>query len=85
MVTLRNNLGIFGEDGGSNVEDKSEGGSRDREEIENQPKKEPEKNQPSSSVVNQSQPQFKMEEKVDIKSSHDKFDILKLNHWLQQL
>ena len=41
MEALRNNIGIFGEDGGSNAEDKSEGGSRDREETENQPKKEP--------------------------------------------
>ena len=61
MEALRNKLGIFGEEGGSNAKDKSEGGSRDREDTENQIKKEPRKYQPSSSVMNQSM--FKMEKK----------------------
>ena len=54
MEALNNKMGIFGEDGGSNAEDKSKGGSRDPEDTENQPKKEPRKDQPSSSVMNQS-------------------------------
>lgn len=62
MAYLRNKLEIFGEDGGSNVEEKSEGGSGDQDDTENQPKKELRKYQPSSSVVNQFL--FKMEEKV---------------------
>ena len=35
MVALSNKLGIFGEDGGSNAEDKSEGGSGDQEDADN--------------------------------------------------
>jgi len=54
MVALSNNLGIFGEEGGSNVEEKSEGGSGDREDADNQRKKEHGKDQPSSSFMNQS-------------------------------
>jgi hypothetical protein len=83
MVALRNKLGDIWRRWGFNAEDKSEGGSGDREDTENQSKKEPEKDQPSSSVVNQSL--FKMEEKVDIKPYHGEIDALKLNHWLQQL
>ena len=60
MVALRNKLGTFAECVGSNVEYKSKGESRDREEIENQLKKEPRKDQPSSSTMNQSQSLFKM-------------------------
>ena len=53
-VNLLNKLRIFGEDGGLNAKEKLDGGSRDREDTENQPKKEPKKYQLSSSVVNQS-------------------------------
>lgn len=35
MEALRNNLGIFVEYGDLNVEEKSEGGSRNREDMEN--------------------------------------------------
>ena len=52
MVALRNKFGIFKDDGGSNAEDKSEAGSGDREDTENQSKKESRKDQPGSSVVN---------------------------------
>lgn len=47
--------------------------------MENQLKKEPRKGQWSSSVMNQSQPLFKMEEKVDIKSYNGGTDSLKLS------
>ena len=53
------------------------------EDANNQPKKEPGKDQPSLSVVNQSL--FKVEEKVDIKPYHGEIDSLKLNHWLEKL
>lgn len=53
--------------------------------MKNQPKKEPRKDQPSLSVVNQSQPLFKIESKLDIKLYQNKIDNLKLYHWLQQL
>jgi len=39
MVALSNKLGIFEEYGGFNPKDKSEGGSVDREDMENQLKK----------------------------------------------
>ena len=78
MQALSNNAGLFGEYWGSNVKDKSKGGSRDREETNNRSKKEFGKDQPSSSVVNQSL--MKMEEKVDIKPYHSEIDALKLNH-----
>lgn len=83
MTALSNKLGIFEEDGASNVEDKSEGGLGNREDTENQPKKESRKDQPSSSVMNQSL--FKMEAKIDIKLYQDEIDALKWNHWLQQV
>jgi len=51
MTSLRNKIWIFREYGGSNAEDKSEGGSGDQEEIENQLKKGLEKNQPSCTIV----------------------------------
>ena len=41
MTTLSNKLRIFGEDGDSNVEEKSEGGLGYQEDTENQSKKEP--------------------------------------------
>jgi len=47
-------LGILGEEGGSNAEENSEGGLGDWEDADNQPKKEPKKDQPSSSVMNKS-------------------------------
>lgn len=85
MEILSNNIGIFGEDGGSKVEEKLEGGSGDWEEIENQLKKERIKYKPSSSVMNQSHSLFKMEAKFNIKSYHGEINALKLNHLLQQL
>lgn len=85
MMDLRNKFRIFKEEGGSNSKDKAEGRLRDQEEIENWSKKGPKNYQPSSSVMNNSQPLFKKEVKVDIKPYHDKIDALKLNHWLQQL
>lgn len=85
MGALSNKVGIFGEEWGSTAGDNLEGGSRDWDEMDNQPKKKPRKDQPSSSVINQSQHLFKMEAKVDIKSYHGKINALKLNHWLQQL
>ena len=78
MAALRNKLGIFGEDGGLNVEEKSKWGSRNWEDIENQSKKEHIKYQHSSSVMNQSL--LKMEETIDIKSYHGKIEALNLNH-----
>lgn len=83
MEELSNTVGIFGEDGGSNGEEKLKGGSGDWEDVENQPKKEPGRDQSSSSVVNQSM--FKMEVKVDIKPYHDDIDALKLKQWLLQM
>jgi len=80
MAALSNNLGIFGEEGGLNVEEKSEGASGDWEDVDNQPKKEPRKDQPNLSVLNQSL--FKVEEKFNIKSYHGDIDALKLNHQL---
>jgi hypothetical protein len=50
-----------------------------------EPKKEPEKEKPSSSVITSSQSLFKMEVKVDIKPYQGEIDVVKLNHWLQQL
>lgn len=54
MLTLSNNLRIFRDYKGSNVEDKSKGRSRDWEEIENKSKKGPKKDKPNSNVVNNS-------------------------------
>ena len=54
MAALSNKMGIFGEDGGSNAEEKSEGRLGDQGDTENQLKKESRKDKPSSSVVNQS-------------------------------
>ena len=59
MVDFINKIGIFGEDGGSNAKEKSERGSKDWGETENELKKKPGKDQPGSSVMNQSL--FKME------------------------
>lgn len=50
MEALGNKMGIFEEEGGLNVEEKLEGGWRDCVDIDNQPKKEPRNDQPSSSV-----------------------------------
>jgi len=71
-------LGIFGEEGGSNAEEKSEAGLGDREDADNQSKKEPEKDQPSSSVMNQ--PLFKVEEKFNINPHHGEIHALNLNN-----
>jgi hypothetical protein len=48
-------------------------------------RKEPKKEKPSSSAITPSQPLFKMEVKVDIKPYQGEIDVVKLNHWLQQL
>jgi len=47
MEALSNKLGIFGEEGSSNAEDKSEGRLGDQEDTDNQPKKELGKDQTS--------------------------------------
>ena len=78
MAALSNKLGIFGEEGGLNAKEKSKEGSGDREDTDNQPKKEPGKDQPNSNVVNQSL--FKKEEKVNKNPYHGRIDTLKLNH-----
>lgn len=54
MLSLRNNLGIFGEDGGYNAKDQLEGRSGNQEEIEDELKKGPERDQPNSSGINHS-------------------------------
>ena len=64
MVVLRNKIRIFGEYGSSNEEEKWEGWSRDGEDMENQLKKEPKKDQPSLGAMNQSQSLFKVEENL---------------------
>lgn len=74
MSSLSNKLGIFRKDGVSNVED-TERINGDQEETENEPKKAPERDQPSLSAMNHSKYLFKMESKVDI-NAH------KLNHLL---
>ena len=53
MAEVNNKLEIFGEDGGSNGEEKLEHKSKDLGEMEKQLKKEPKKDQSSWSVVNQ--------------------------------
>lgn len=78
FITVSNKLGIFGEEGGLNVEEKSEGGFGDQEDADNQLKKEPIKDQPTLSFMIQSL--FKVEEKVHIKLYHGKIDAMKLNH-----
>lgn len=78
MVALTNKLDLFREYGGYNVEVWSEriyGGS---EEINEEHKKEPQKESPSSSVLNHSQSLFKMDMKVDIKPYQGEIDSLKL-------
>lgn len=71
MTFVRNKLGIFGEDEGQNLKEKSEGGLGDSEEINNQLKKEIRKDKSSLSIVNQSRYLFKMEANVDIKPYHN--------------
>jgi len=48
-------------------------------------KKELEKEKPSSSAITTSQTLFERESKVDIKPYQDEINVVKLNHWLQQL
>jgi hypothetical protein len=64
-------VGIFRDDGGSNLEIRSE--------------KKSEKEKPISSAMNPSQSLFKMEVKLDIEPYQGDIDALKLNHLLQQL
>jgi hypothetical protein len=52
MASLTRNIGPFGYDGGSNLQIKLEGKSRDLEDPENESQKEPDKEQLSSSVIN---------------------------------
>jgi hypothetical protein len=85
MVALSSKLGPFRDDGGSNLENRSEGKLEDQEDSGKESRKESEKEQPSSSVVNPSQSLFKMEAKVDIKPYQGEINALEMNHWLQQL
>jgi hypothetical protein len=48
-------------------------------------KKNPMKEQPSSSDITSSQTMFKMEAKVGIKPYQGEIYVVKLNHWLQHL
>ncbi len=83
MDAFNNRMGIFEEYGGSNAVDKSEQGSKYWGEKKNHSKKEPKKDQPILSHVNQSL--FKIEEKIILKLYHGEIDALKFNHWLQQM
>ena len=65
MEALVNKLGI-GEDGGSNLEVSSKGKWGDMDEPKRESKKENEKEQPNSTIVNHSQFLFKREAKVYI-------------------
>jgi hypothetical protein len=56
------------------------GNRGDNEDPEKESRKEPKKEQSSSSTINPSQSLFKMEEKVDIKPYQGEIDALKLNH-----
>jgi hypothetical protein len=85
MTTIANNFGLFWEVGGSNSKVGSDEKPRDIEDLEKESKKEPEKEQPSSSAITPSQHLFKMEVEVDIKPYKGDIDVVKLNHWLQQL
>jgi hypothetical protein len=66
MAALARKIGPFGDDGGSNSKIESEGKSRDQENPRNESRKEPKKEQSSSSVVNPSESRFNTEAKVDI-------------------
>jgi hypothetical protein len=85
MVSLERNLRPFGEARGSNFDIISEGKLVDNEDLKKELRKEPEKEKPSLIVVNPSYSLFKMEVKVNINPYQGEIDILKLNHWLQQL
>ena len=85
MEALANKFEPFKEVGASNLEAGSDEKLRDSEDPEKELKKGPEKEQPSSSAITPSQPLFKMEEKVDINPYQGDIDVVKLNHWLQQL
>lgn len=85
ILALKNKLGLFGEDGGSNAEDKSKGRLGDWEGTEKQPKEGPRKYQPSWIGVNHSQSLFNIKVKPDIKPHQGEINALKLNYSLQQL
>jgi hypothetical protein len=85
MVALASKLRPFREVGGSNSEIRSDGKLGDNKDPEKESRKEPKKEQSSSSTINPSQYLFNMEEKVDINPYQGEIDALKLNHWLQQL
>ena len=80
MVVLTNNLEIFTEYEVSKICVLSKGRSGDWEEINNDPKKGFEKEQPILSVMNHPQSFYKMEENGDIKLYEGDIDALKLNH-----
>ena len=65
MSPLNNNTGLFGEDGGSKEEDKSEGRSWNQEETETQLNKGHKKDQTNFRVMNHSHFFFKMDVKVN--------------------
>jgi hypothetical protein len=85
IMALARNIGPFGDDGGCNSENRSEGKSKDDEDSGKESRNKSEKEKPSSSVVDPSQSLFKMEAKVDINPYQSEINALKLNHWLQQL
>lgn len=81
LLTLasRNNLGIFREDEGSNVEDILEGRITYRGEIENQPMNGPKRYQPNLGVLTHSCYLFKMEMMVDNNPCKADIEVLELN------
>jgi hypothetical protein len=85
MAALVSNLIPFGKVGGSNSEFVSNGKLGDSEDLEKESKKELEKEKSCSSTITPSQTLFKMEAKVDINPYQREIDVVKLNHWLQQL
>jgi hypothetical protein len=83
MEALERKIRPFGDDGGSNSKNKSKDKSKDQE--ENESWKESGKEHLSLSGMNPSQSLFNMEAKVDIHPYQGEVDVLKMNHWLQQL
>jgi hypothetical protein len=81
----RKQVHIIQEVGGSNLEIGSNGKPRDNEDLEKELRKELEKEKSSSSSITPSYYLFKMEAKVNTKSYQGDIDVVKLNHWLQQL
>jgi hypothetical protein len=85
MVALVNKFGPFRDVGNSNSEVGLGEKLRDNKDPKKDSRKYPEKEQSSSSGITPSQYLFKMETKVDIKPYQGDIDLVKLNHWFQQL